>query len=134
MTPPTREQIIEWYRADTNEDTWEVAASFCDQLGAKLFYNINGTREQLDFLLDKIGNGKLWLGIFSTDLTIRQSVNGGVIDPDMIVWGENYPDRTKAKNSHVSLKTNTVTGEKEYLVNIPPIRKTYSALCDMLSN
>ena len=48
------ERALEWIKFVDQEMTWEDAKANCETLGGTLFSRVDGTEEQLDFLLEKM--------------------------------------------------------------------------------
>ena len=59
--------------------TWEEAKENCVSMGGKLFSKIDGTRQQVNFLFNKVG-GNHWLGIYTVDHKTWIDTDGNSID------------------------------------------------------
>ena len=54
---------LEWVRVISEPLSWNDAKSKCQNMGGKLFHSLNGTQEQLEFLYERAGHQKFFLGI-----------------------------------------------------------------------
>ena len=52
--------IVEWIKFVHELKTWDDAKSHCETMGGKLFSNVDGTAEQLDFFLLKMNYKYHW--------------------------------------------------------------------------
>ena len=50
------------------------------KLGGKLFANLDGTREQLDFFFEKLQNESHWLGVYTTNHSTWLDTEGHEVD------------------------------------------------------
>ena len=73
--------------------TWEEANIRCLEQGSKLFANVDGTPEQLEFLYTNLDRNNHWLGIYTLDHVTWIDTEGNPIDPALLVW-----ERTNAFN------------------------------------
>ena len=70
---------------------WSNATSNCDEIGGKLFSNLDGTLDQIEMLLDLQGNESFWLGplmLYGQYLKL----GGGVLSSYEIEWQSGAPD------------------------------------------
>ena len=123
-------KILEWYKTDQSRGSWSVGKAVCEQMGGQLFYHVNGTKEQLDFIFNIFGEGKHWLGIFTKDLEKWQTIDGGIIEPEMLFWGDGSPAQL-LDHVFVGLKYHRVKKQRHYLTNLKH-DTLYAPLCDML--
>ena len=61
-----KEQIQIWVKYFPEKGSWEKAKHHCEQIGGKLFSNLDGTADQIDFFVEKFNFQVLWLGIYRT--------------------------------------------------------------------
>ena len=70
------ERALEWIKFVDQEMTWEDAKANCETLGGTLFSRVDGTEEQLDFLLEKmIGWGSTLMIMKSGNQWLVMSLN-----------------------------------------------------------
>ena len=120
----TREQkVFEWFRWIKQEMHFFEAKNYCEQIGGKMFSNVDGTESQLEFFGEKLDNASHWLGIFTDDHVVWKSVDGIQIDDSLLIWNPGQP--------------NNMDNNQFYVVNYPPIYledmadNRYWFLCDM---
>ena len=67
---------------------WDEARDNCEQMGGKLFSDVDGTPEQLDFLAQRLGYRTQWLGIYRTEASSTQwiTTDGKAVDDELLVW------------------------------------------------
>ena len=58
-------EVITWYKWIKERQSWEEAKVNCEEMGGKLFYKVNGSKIQLDWLSEKFVDTCHWLGIFT---------------------------------------------------------------------
>ena len=95
---------VTWLKFVRESQTWVQARIHCIQLGGKLFDDVNGTVEQLEFLRDKLGNLNFWLGI-SRDPTNRQiwrNMDGEKVDTEKLAWNANEPTDTGGTEDYIA--------------------------------
>ena len=82
--------------------TWEDARDNWVELGGKLFFNVSGTKEQLDFLYNKMNEHGHWLGIYTKDHNSWIDVNGNVVDHWCLLWDPKNVFNVKGLQYHVA--------------------------------
>ena len=89
-------ELMEWYKFVREGKTWLEAKANCEELGGKLFSNLNGTASQLEFLSNKLGSCG-WIGGYATSLSLSRwrKVDGGIIPSENIVWAGGEPHEGK---------------------------------------
>ena len=56
--------VTSWLKFIRAPQSWAEAKVACENVGGHLFYELNGTDDQLQFLYDKMGGNMHWLGIY----------------------------------------------------------------------
>ena len=84
--------MLEWIHWVNVEKTWDDARANCiNNYAGDLFDNINGTREQLDFMFEKLNRRSFWLGV-TYDVTAAQwkKLDGSVVPQEFLItdWGQ----------------------------------------------
>ena len=95
-----KKRVHQWLRWVRVDKSWPVAKQNCQDLGGKLFSNVNGTKEQLEFLIEKLDISVHWLGIYrEMDSTAWITTDGVTVSADELFWkpGNVQP---KMDNSH----------------------------------
>ena len=83
------EQTVQWLKFVKEKKKWSDAKSNCEAMDGKLFHRVNGTEQQLDFLLKRLERSPFWLGISRGDNPDEwKDVNGGTVANDLLVWSE----------------------------------------------
>ena len=128
---------IEWFkRVDSAQMNWTVAEATCEREGGTLFYNLDGTEEQLDFFYDIFGERSYWMGVFAAGEVHEdrwRTVRGDILSTDKLKWDIDNPKLNRADRSNILLSTfNEKSKPKRvYLTNREP-SKTKDFFCDML--
>ena len=122
------QRVFSWIRWVDQPMTWSEAETNCAQLGGKLFFNLDGTKKQLDFFLDKLRQKSHWLGIYTTDHTSWVTVNGSTIADSRLNWDPVQDfDSTKQGQTHVP---NYIGGNYRYL-NDRFQKEKHLSVCDL---
>ena len=79
-------RIYYWLQWVKQPKTWTQARDYCVQLGGELFSNVDGTKSQLDFFFDKLGQQSHWLGIYTTNHVSWLRVDGSPVDDSLLYW------------------------------------------------
>ena len=117
------EKVLEWFRWIKQEMHFIEAKNYCEQIGGKMFSNVDGTKSQLEFFWEKLDSQIHWLGIFTDDHVVWKSIDGLPIDDSLLIWHPGQP--------------NNVDNSQFYAVNSPPIYLEdmadtgYWFICDM---
>ena len=80
------EQILEWFRSVHERLKWEEAKTNCEEIGGKLFDNLNGSLSQLELLSQKADHQDFYVGVWSSDGVIWRRGNGEVIPAEKLLW------------------------------------------------
>ena len=90
------ERVVFWIRLIYDLLTWNDAKMNCENLGGKLFDDLNGTRAQLDMMIQNIAveNQLYFLGIttFPTS-NVYYKMDGTILDNSLILWSEREPSQ-----------------------------------------
>ena len=126
---------IEWFkRVDSSPKNWTEAEASCEQEGGTLFYNLNGTEEQLNFFYDTFGDISYWMGVFAAG-EVREdrwrTVRGDILSTDKLKWDIDHPKLNRADRSNILLTYSHQKSKREYLTNKNPSHTKYF-FCDML--
>ena len=114
-----------WLKFGKEPKTWSAARDHCVDIGGKLFSDVDGTREQLRFLLDKMDDHTHYLGIYREDHVNWKDIDGKVIDNSRLVWGQGRP--TNMYNNY-NVALNTQNGIYDYMGSFQ-----YWFVCDMMT-
>ena len=98
------------------------------QLGGKLFSNLDGTKEQLDFLFEKLQVGAHWVGVYTTNHSVWLDTEGHKVDNASLFWDPMQVFNSKNEQYHVC---NYRKDELRYLNDRSGNEKFFS-VCDML--
>ena len=120
------EQTVQWLKFVNEKKNWTEAKSNCEAMGGKLFHRVNGTEQQLDFLLNRLESSPFWLGISRGDDSSEwKDVDGGTVANDLLVWSEGQPN-VGAFEPYV------VSGYKGENLHDFPSDNQMASVCDML--
>ena len=125
ITVPT-DFPVTWFKFVSVPMTWNEAVNNCEQIGGKLFWDLNGTQEQLQFLHEKMGLQYHWLGIYTNDHRSWMNIDGDVMDSALFLWARGEPNNFKAMEDKVA---NGLRGAN--LNDFPP-NKQLRSVCDMI--
>ena len=89
---------VERLRLERDKKSWSEAKENCEMLGGKLFSDLNGTEAQLQFLLDKMGGERHWVGISSEDHESWNTTDGETVDGDHLLWNNGEPNGKGSEN------------------------------------
>ena len=86
-----KEQIQIWVKYFPEKGSWEKAKHHCEQIGGKLFSNLDGTADQIDFFVEKFNFQVLWLGIYrrNSESTEWITTEGKVVPDNLLLWNMN---------------------------------------------
>ena len=96
------ERSLEWIKFVDQEMTWEDAKANCETLGGTLFSRVDGSEEQLSFLLQKMNRKSHWLGIYTKDHKVWKSVTGDVIKSASLYWKSGQPNDFLGDQNYVA--------------------------------
>ena len=94
---------LEWMKFVSEELNWHSAKQNCINLGGHLFDDVNGTLEQLHFLVDKLGPDEFYLGVYTDDDVIWRDMKGKPIPGEKLRWTPGEP----SANENVALVRST---------------------------
>ena len=124
------ERALEWIKFVDQEMTWEDAKANCKTLGGTLFSRVDGTEEQLDFLLQKMNGKRHWLGIYTEDHEVWKSVTGDVVEPTSLYWKSGQPNNFSGDQKYVANRT----WKTELIIGLADDENSSvkGSVCDML--
>ena len=124
------ERALEWIKFVDQEMTWEDAKANCETLGGTLFSRVDGTEEQLDFLLQKMNGKRHWLGIYTEDHEVWKSVTGDVVEPTSLYWKSGQPNNFSGDQKYVANRT----WKTELIIGLADDESSSvkGSVCDML--
>ena len=83
-------EVMEWVKFVHNAVFWQEAVDYCENIGGQLFYNINGTLEQLQFFASKFTRA-YFIGLWTEDYVIWKTLDGKVVPGELLFWAPNEP-------------------------------------------
>ena len=112
--------VFKWYKWAKERKTWTQAKENCEHLVGELFYDLDGTEEQLDFFSQKLDMQFQWLGLTSEDNVDWRNLHGETVPASLLKWNPGQPN----------------TLSQIYLANIPYLEDMdefhmFYSLCDM---
>ena len=115
------ERVTSWFKFVHDKMTWSEAEANCLQLGGKLFHNVDGSKSQLEWFLDKMTQTDHWLGIYREGPKgdhVWKNVDGGIVDGSLLKWRSsyrpNYGDNYFVANTQRKLHGTTYKGLNDY--------------------
>ena len=112
------------------EQSWDDARTNCiNNHAGDLFDNLNGTREQLKFMFEKLNSKSFWLGV-TYDVTGAQwkKLDGSVVPQEFLITDWDEPlDGAVGETAMMGLEANNVF---KYLQDSDPNYPFFSA-CDL---
>ena len=72
----------------TDELTWEEAKDNCVDLGGKLFYDLDGTIDQLHVLYKNVGKKNFWVGVYADASRIWRNLEEVIVADSLLAWLE----------------------------------------------
>ena len=97
------ERALDWIKFVDQEMTWEDAKANCETLGGTLFSRVDGTEEQLEFLLQKMNGKRHWLGIYTEDHILWKSVKDDIVSSTLLHWKTGQPNNVGNQQKYVSI-------------------------------
>ena len=86
------EKIVSWLIFIREQLPWEAANDHCLSLGGRLFFELDGKLDQINFLISKMDVDTFWLGLFYSEVEASwMAIDGEVMD-SKILWGAHQPD------------------------------------------
>ena len=114
-----------WLKFVKELKTWSAARDHCEDIGGKLFSNVNGTSEQLAFLVDKMQRKYHWLGIYLDNHDNWRDI-GEIIKNGRLVWGPRQPNNINNNDIAVCNAPNGI------LFDLRGSRKQLWFACDLM--
>ena len=112
-------------------ETWDDAQEYCKQKGGNLFSDVDGTTDQLDFLLEKMNRKNHWLGIYTEDHQEWMKVSRrDTIPAEKLIWGKDQPNNIGGSQLYVVNYYSTTPGVG-YLGDAGKSEKV-NFICDLL--
>ena len=96
------ERALEWIKFVDQEMTWEDAKANCEKVNGTLFSRVDGTEEQLDFLLQGMNGNSHWLGICTEDHEVWKSVTGNIVSSTLLHWKPGQPNNVGNQQRYVA--------------------------------
>ena len=122
--------VLQWYVFIHEKQYWAGARESCEEMGATLFWKLDGTREQLDFFYQKVFDQPFWLGITMKEYGVFQNLLGEDIPIRTFRWDKYEPTRSSLESVIVAWHEN---GERKYIHNCRPTSVSAAAVCDFNS-
>ena len=124
------DETLEWLKFVHRKLTWFDAKENCEQLGGHLFYSVNGTKNQLDFLYNKTQDETAWLGIHTDDHINFRNLLGDVIPDEQLYWNpENGADGAELGENWIAMTF--YYNERHYLQDVH-FTGEFVSICDLL--
>ena len=125
-------RVYHWLKLVHITKVWSLAKDDCERIGCKLFSDVDGTPEQLNFLAKRFGYWSQWLGIYRTEASSTQwiTTDGKSVGDELLYWdtGTNVePDM--GNNLYVAIYCNN-NRQLRYLHDATSSMK-YRSICDM---
>ena len=95
------EKVVSWIKFVNQSMTWDECKTHCEALGGILFWIVDGTIGQLEFLLGKMEQKSFWLGIYTEDHAVWKSVTGEIMGEELLFWLSGQPNNYKGNQYHV---------------------------------
>ena len=109
---------------------WHESRNNCITLDRKMFSNLTGNTEQLNFIARKVDNESCWLGIFTEDRQTWKNVDGVIEDKNLLQWGESQPDNSGGNEDYVGVIVSDITSPAG--LNDFPGSAMLGSVCDIL--
>ena len=120
-------KVVSWFKWVKTPKNFRDAKDYCIQKGGKLFSQVDGTKNQLDFFHQKLGETH-WLGIYTTDHKIWRDIDGEAIGDQRLVWANEQPNNKGGKQYGV---VNLLKSDRVYLGDVQ-YSGQYFSVCDMV--
>ena len=90
VTSKSYSQVLQWFHWVRQKKTWDQAKTYCESMGGKLFSDIDGTEDQLNWLVTKMGENH-WVGIYrKTDgASDWFTTEDELLESSLLNWGVN---------------------------------------------
>ena len=84
--------------------TWVRARDNCTAKGGNLFWNLDGTQDQLRSFWTRLGEEDYWIGIHTDDHTVWKNVDNEVVQSSLLNWRYGEPDNNQNSEYVVAVK------------------------------
>ena len=120
--------VVSWLKFVYQEQSWEEAKKYCEDMNGELFSKLNGSSTQLQFLVKRMSNpGRfIWLGGVTEDHVVWKTVNNVNFDNTSLNWGLHQPNNYEGGQFCLALEV-----EFSYL-NDNWCDWELTSICDML--
>ena len=126
-------KVLEWLHfVQERAFTFEGAFDFCNQSGWDVFYRLNGTREQLNFIHKKLQKPEcFWIGAERVGRKWT-SWSGSEIEEQSIVWSTGEPNNIRDETFLIGLQTAQMGFDNIH--NMNPVTSAWQCkvVCDEL--
>ena len=110
--------------------SYDDALENCELMGGQLFGDLDGTKEQLDFLASKF-EGDVWLAINSFDLDNQFVHINGRNMAGLIIWGENMPSGT-GEFVFITTQQNALLETENVVLDTTDFSQPRFSICQMV--
>ena len=127
------ERTIKWLLFVPERKNWNDAKVHCESLGGKLFSDLDGTEEQLNFIVETFGYVPMWFGVHRESAASTQwvTIDGKLVPDDKILWGSGNPDDPEPDMGEATCVTMWASpGVLKHLHDEANIQK-HEILCDL---
>ena len=119
--------VVMWVKWVKEPLDWQTAKDNCTSLGGQLFFNFDGTKQQLEILSSRIDTFAWVGGYFKEKEQVWETVAGSVLEKTLLepLWEDGEPNRKNGKQFHMAIGDGLLFDEDESL--------PYESVCDMLA-
>ena len=115
-----------WLKFVLVQKTWTEARDNCFSMGGKLFFNVDGTSDQLQTLYDKMGGQVAWVGMYTEDHITWNNSAGEILNTDLFIWRSGEPNNDGGDEYHL------VLGYGGAVLNDMSQTLRFASICDMV--
>ena len=94
-------EIMYWLTFVKQPMNFSDAEANCEAINGHLFYDVDGTTEQLDWLFEKMDGKHYWLGIYTEDFNNWISLDGEVLNSKLL-WKPGQPNNSGGQQKHAT--------------------------------